>query len=116
MELKDFVTNTLVQIAEGVRNASEAYTRAGGDVMPSGFLQVEGGIPYGKTTPIDGEASLLCNVAFDVTLTSENTTNNSGGIGVLFGAVSIGGKSGGEEREVSLTRVKFNVPVVLPTR
>lgn len=62
-----------------------------------------------------GDAILLCNVQFEVSLTSDNLSNNSGGIGVLFGAISIGGKSGEEERQSSLTKVKFNVPVKLPS-
>lgn len=116
MELKDFVTNALTQIAEGVKNAQDTYKSLGGEVNPGKFKQIEGGFPYGKTTPIQGDAELLCNVMFDVSLTSENSSNNSGGIGVLFGAISIGGKSGDEERQVSLTRLKFNVPVKLPSR
>ena len=115
MELKDFVTITLTQIAEGVKNAQESYTGLGGVVNPKGLKMVEGGIPYGKVTPLNGEAVLLCNVQFEVSLTSGNTSNNAGGIGVLFGTFSIGGKSGEEERQTSFTKVKFNVPVKLPS-
>lgn len=115
MELKDFVTSTLTQIAEGVKNAQEPYKNLGGVVNPGGLKLVEGGMPYGKTIPMHGDAILLCNVQFEVSLTSDNLSNNSGGIGVLFGAISIVGKSGEEERQSSLTKVKFNVPVKLPS-
>ena len=115
MELKEFITNTLSQIAEGVKDAQVIYKNVGGVVNPNGLKQVEGGIPYGKTTPIHGEAHLLCNVQFEVSLTNDSGSNKSGGIGVLFGALSIGGKAGEEEKQSSLTKVRFNIPVKLPS-
>lgn len=115
MELKDFISSTLTQIAEGVKDSQDKYKDLGGVVNPKGLRQVEGGIPYGKTTPINGDAFLLCNVQFEVSLTNDNSTSNTGGIGVLFGAISFGGKSGESENQTSLTKVSFNIPVKLPS-
>lgn len=42
------------------------------------------------------------------------SVSHATGVGVLFGAISLGGKSSKEERETSLTKVKFSVPIVLP--
>lgn len=116
MELKDFITNTLTQIAEGVKNSQESFKKLGGTVNPSGLRQISGDIPFGKDTPIQGDAHLLCNVQFEVSLTSDNASNASGGIGVLFGSLSIGGKAGSENKEISLNKVKFNIPVTLPSQ
>lgn len=116
MELKEFVSSTLTQIAEGVKMAQDSYKSLGGEVNPKGFQQVSGDIPYGKEIAIKSNASLLCNVQFEVALTSDNSSGSTGGIGVLFGAVSIGGKTNEEARQTSLTKVKFNVPVKLPSR
>ena len=115
MELKEFVSSTLMQIADGVKMAQDSYKSLGGEVNPKGFQQVNGDIPYGKKDiSAKGEAYLLSNVQFEVALTSDSSSNNSGGIGVLFGAISIGGKSGEGERQVAVTKIKFNVPVKLP--
>ena len=116
MELKDFISTTLTQIAEGVKESQVKYNELGGAVNPEGFKLVSGSIPFGKKMPIEGDARLLCNVQFNVSLTSDNAANSSGGIGVLFGALTIGGKSGEEERETSLTSVSFNIPVLLPSQ
>lgn len=116
MDLKDFITETLSQIAKGVGNAQNEYQQLGGVVNPSGLQQIVGDIPYGKATALHGSAILLCNVQFEVSLTNDTKNNSSGGIGVLFGAVSIGGKTGNENSQISLTKVKFNIPVKLPSR
>lgn len=114
MELKDFISDTLVQIAEGVKSAQSEYKSLGGKVNPSGMKQVNGDVAWGKSIPIHGEASLLCEVKFEVALTSEEKDNNAGGIGVLFGALSIGGKSENQNNVSSITNVRFNIPVCLP--
>lgn len=114
MELSKFISDTLTQIAEGVNGAKQKYKELGGAVCPSGYKQVEGGLPYAKETPIHGQASLMSVVEFEVSLTNDHSGSATGGIGVLFGAVNIGGKTESASSTVSLTRVKFNVPVKLP--
>lgn len=114
MDLSLFITTTLTQIAEGVSGAKQRYNELGGAVCPSGFKQVEGGLPYAKEIPIQGQASLMSVVEFEVSLTNDTSGSSTGGIGVLFGAVNIGGKAESASSSVSLTRVKFNVPIKLP--
>lgn len=116
MDLRDFISNTLTQIAEGVKDAQPKFKELGGAVNPEGFQQVSGDIPYAKRIAIQDVAKMLCNVQFSVSLTSNSSSNALGGIGVLFGAITIGGKSSSEEKEQSLTGVKFNIPILLPTQ
>lgn len=106
----------MTQIAEGVRNAQSAYAENGGKVNPNDYEHVNGDIPYGKSMAMRSKADLLCTVHFEVSLSADTSTNASGGVGVLFGAISLGGKSGEENKETALTKVKFDVPVKLPTR
>lgn len=105
-----------MQIAEGVRLSQDKFMELGGSVCPSGFQQVSGDIPFGKEHPLSGVATMLCNVQFEVSLTSDTSNNTGGGIAVLFGAFSVGGKSHEESKEVSLNRVRFNIPVSLPAQ
>jgi len=116
MELKDFISNTLTQIAEGVKDAQPKFKELGGAVNPEGFQQVSGDIPFVKQAALRDLAKMLCNVQFAVSLTSDNSSNSTGGVGVLFGAITVGGKSGNETKEQSLTSVKFNVPILLPAQ
>ncbi len=114
MELKEFITNTLNQIAEGVANAKNTYKELGGSVNPREFKQIEGGIPYGKTIPINGHAQLLTKVHFEISITNDSSNENTSGIGVLFGAITVGGKYQEEEKHVSLNSISFDVPIKLP--
>lgn len=116
MELRDFISNTLKQIAEGVQLSQERFSELNGAVNPSHLQQISGEIPYGKEIGLKGYAKILCNVQFEVSLTSDNTTNTNGGIAVLFGALSLGGKQSTESKDVALNRVKFNIPIVLPSQ
>ena len=55
------------------------------------------------------------DVQFDVGLTSTNTDGSNEGIGVFLGAIKLG-KNNQESNQVSaVTKVKFTVPVILPT-
>ena len=114
MELKDFVSDTLMQIAEGVKDAQSKYKQLGGKINPSGMRVINGDLSWYKDAPMNGDASLISVVRFEVALTSGEKDNNTAGIGVLFGAISIGGKSSGENHTSALTSVKFDIPVCLP--
>ncbi len=114
MELKDFISETLIEIAQGVNMAKEKYKELGGDVNPHNLKQIEGGLMYGKEIPIQSVAKLLCNVQFEIALTDGNKEGSSNGIGVFLGYFSAGGKTDSANEHQSFTRVKFNVPVQLP--
>lgn len=116
MELNTFITDTLTQIAEGARDAQKAFKDMGCRVNPSDFETVGGNIPYGKDAALRSKINMLCNVQFEVALTSGSTSGGKGGVNVLFGAVTVGGNLSGEESETSLTRVKFNIPISLPSQ
>jgi hypothetical protein len=114
MELKKLISDTLIQIAEGVNDAKAKYQELGGDVAPKNMKQVEGGIPYAKEIPIHSNANLLSNVQFEVSLTDNNSEGSSTGIGVLLGYFNIGGKDESSTQHQAFTKIKFNIPVKLP--
>lgn len=114
MELKDFISNTLTQIVEGVVASQDRFHELGGVINPHGFQHVSENIPHGEVKSIKGSVYMLCDVQFEVSLTSDNSTNSSSGIAVLFGAFSLGGKTADDNRQASLNRIKFNIPILLP--
>lgn len=114
MELKNFISDTLIQIAEGVKDSQSRYKELGGKVVPKGFRHMNGNINWGKENPMNGDASILCDVSFEVALKSGEKSNEGAGVSVLFGAIGLGGKHEGEINSTSLTSVKFNIPVSLP--
>ena len=115
MELKEFISSTLTQIADGVRDAQKHYSEIGGEVNPSNLARIQGNILQGTESTYNGKAIMLCNVHFDVALTSEKTSSGVGGIAVQLGGFSIGGKKNGTDTDSSLNRISFDIPVKLPT-
>jgi hypothetical protein len=111
MELKDFVSQTLTQIIDGVSDAQAAALQAGAQVNPyvnaAGSDLVSQGMLY-----TEGNAAQV--VKFDVALTVSEGTGTKGGIGVFAGAVNLGSAGQSQSENSSVSRVQFSVPVILP--
>jgi hypothetical protein len=54
-------------------------------------------------------------VEFDVALTAMEGTGTKGGIGVVAGMFALGSTGQSKEESSSVSRVKFSVPLSLPT-
>jgi hypothetical protein len=103
VKLKDFVTETLKEIFDGVVDAQEYCSRTG-----SGG-EVASGTRY-KTR--DGTAAQ--SIEFDVAVTTTEGTETKGGIGVFVGPVGLGSQGKSDASNTSVSRIKFSVPVVFP--
>lgn len=107
MELKEFITETLVQMMEGVKNAQQRSKEFGGFVNPEDQQKTSthvGSSHWVKIQPVD----------FEISLTETSSSDSQKGISVNFGG--IGGKGGKEKNEqsTSLNKIKFTIPVILP--
>ena len=103
MELREFVKTTLVEIAEGVKEAKDEYQKMGGEVNPRSYT-------------MSGQKNVqgVSEIAFDIALTQMDKTDASKGIGVLFSSVKIGAGKTEEQGLSSVSRVSFTVAVKLP--
>lgn len=115
MELKDFVTATLTQIVEGVFAAQAVAHQHDARVgsMTSGISTAASSASLGM---IFSEGSYVQIVEFDVALTVTDGTGTRGGIGVLGGFVNLGSAGESKAETTAASRVKFTVPVRLPTQ
>lgn len=86
MELKEFINNTLTQIAEGVLEAID-------NSEDKGYL----------VSPTVGRTGKSCNVHFDIAVESE--AEGKAGIKVIGGGIS----------KRSTNRISFDVTMSLPT-
>lgn len=107
MELKEFVSETLTQICEGVKDAQSKCGTLGARVNPA----------------IDGDNVIISNhpsfwkcskVHFSITLQSIEGDKGRSGIGVLLANVSLGTAEEKSQSSSSATSVEFSVPVGLP--
>jgi hypothetical protein len=111
MNLRDFISETLTQIAEGVKDAQGKSSTHGSRINPKLTTAAHNAIQHGLMFA-SGSATQL--VHFDVALTAIEGTGTKGGIGVFAGAVSLGASGQSKTENASVSRVQFVVPVVLP--
>ena len=106
MELKEFITNVLLDIAEGVKEAQGKGMELGAVISPN-YKQTGYEMSY--------ESKPIRIVEFEVELSTE-TMNGGRGIGVsLANVASFKLDDNGGQRKNNATKIKFDVPIVLPT-
>ncbi|WP_338744726.1 hypothetical protein V3D52_19275 [Pseudomonas putida] len=122
MDLKDFIANSLTQIAEGILQASEALAHTDAEVNPTNVnLHSSTSQVYGSTRKPEEDGTkfqhrLVERVSFDVAVTAEGTT--SGSAGVKVGMLSVGVKAGGDitDKTGHASRIQFSIPMVFPSK
>ena len=114
MELREFVSEVLTEIFEGVADAQIKIAEKGGVINPDIFVGTSGEVyaPVGRRDKVGRKER--CFAEFDVALTVGNKEQQGGKIGVVLSVIngSCGKSSATESTEV--TRVKFTVPYRLP--
>ena len=111
MDLKDFISQTLVQIAEGVNESGTRINELGGEVNPHIMSDHK---EMGRHGILWGSGRAIHIVEFDVALTVNTGTGTKGGIGVFAGVVNLGSSGESREENRSVSRVSFTVPLSLP--
>jgi len=107
MNLKDFISDTLTQIAEGVVQAQQTTKDTGAMINPAVGRE-------SQEVRVKGSFSSLQTVEFDIGLALIEDKNSKGGLGIVSGIFNVGGATGSESSEHEQARVKFSVPMTLP--
>jgi hypothetical protein len=113
VELREFVKQTLLDILKGVTDV-QADPSIGKNVAPWGI----GGAKHPGKAVATTPSGPLISVAFDVAVTAESTDSARGGAGFKVAVMGIGASVGAEAdaaaRNVAVTRIQFEVPLLLP--
>lgn len=112
MELKQFVSESLKQIIDGVNEARSYAEQNGAMVNPTRWSWNSSNVQV-KYDPKSGAA--IETVEFDVAVTAIEGTETKGGIGVFMGAVNLGSQGASQNQNSSVSRLKFSVPLMLPS-
>ena len=111
MELKDFVSETLKQVMQGVKMAQENAAEVGGTINPSGFI-----VP-GKSMPVHTGMNLVGQmINFDIVVSTHDTDKAKGGVGIFVGEIGVGVRGEAESQSTAVNRIQFSVPIYLPTQ
>lgn len=113
MDLKDFVSQTLSQIIEGVHEAHNIAVQNNAEVNPQITSNHD---QMGKQGILWGVKGAVQIVKFDVALTVTEGTGTKGGIGVFAGAINLGSSGESQSSNMSVSRVQFCVPLSMPSK
>ena len=113
MELKEFITEALSQIVEGVSEAQKRLSNSGAEINPKvlGTSDMIAGNGGGIRTQSENFAQII---EFDVAVTATEGSGKKGGIGIVAGPVTIGTAGHSNLENSSISKIKFNVPLALP--
>jgi hypothetical protein len=111
IELKDFVSETLRQIIEGVVTAQDFARERGAYVAPSILsdhpgIAHTGGLNYANTSIVD----------FDAAVSASETGEEKGKVGVLIAVLGATVQGRSDVSSSTFSRIKFAIPVTLPTQ
>lgn len=109
MELKNFIKETIENIVDGVAAAQESIREKGAQINPRKVQFREAGQWNNHNS------GMPRFVEFDVGLTSASKTGSTEGIGVFLGSISLGKKNDDGTEHTAATRIKFSIPLVLPS-
>lgn len=106
MELKEFITETLVQMTDGVVDAAVICKEKGAKVNP--LLRETDGMAF---TAYDNSATI---VKFHVGLCESSDTSENKGIGVFLAGLKGGMSEIDKNRNETTTSIEFSIPIELP--
>lgn len=107
MDLKEFISDTLTQICDGVKAAQSSCEKIGAKINPpieQDRVKFTSNSYYWKYT----------EVRFKIALRSSDVENGKSGIGVLLANFTVGSTRETVQDLSSVTSVEFSVPVALP--
>lgn len=108
MDLKEFTTQTLVQIVEGAIEANAQLSRSNSFVPTTDTL----GCPKDELEA-RWEKPLMHNVDFDVAITTIESDGKSGGAGIRVASLALGGNIESKIENQTISRVKYSIPIVI---
>lgn len=114
MELKNFVSQTIQQIFEGVEQAQK-LTEKRGIIAPSKIRQTEKEIPNHPAVIGFHHAAPIISVDFDISISTQDVTKEKAGAGIFIAAFGIGGQTGLETSSDQFNKIRFSIPVILPS-
>ena len=112
MNLQEFVSQALTEIADGVQDAQNKV--AGINQHPHHIYTQSQAGGSNLILGLDKDGNPIHMIEFDVAVTSSEGTETKGGIAVVSGFISLGSQGKSQETTQSVSRIKFKVPVCLP--
>ena len=116
MDLRDFIRETLVQIAAGISEANESLAGTNAQVNPKNVYPTETKYAhvYGHVQPKRTVNRPVHLVEFDVAVYATEGRETKGGIGIAVATIALGSQAKSEASKASESRIGFGVPMMFP--
>lgn len=112
MELKEFIKSTIKQIAESVDELNQEFDGKQTFVNPTNIK----GVRESPHVPFAFTDYNVTNIDFDLSVDVENKEGTTGKVGVLASVIGVGVSSTEGRVQHSESKVRFTIPVVLPSK
>ncbi|MBI9078334.1 MAG: hypothetical protein JEY79_01180 [Pseudodesulfovibrio sp.] len=113
MNLKAFVAESLKEIVLGIREAQEGVKETDAKIAP--LIKHIPGEESASYWAIDGTHEGFQTVTFDVAVTVQESTGQKGEASIRIPYFSMGGDLEASQENGTVSRVKFELPIVWPT-
>lgn len=105
MELKDFITNSVLDVMNAIHDAQRAWAES---------------VDKGAINPVWDNTDRLRDhvqmMEFDIAVTAESSKSGGGKAGIKVVGVEIGGSGEAKSQSSTVSRIKFAVPIVPPVQ
>lgn len=109
MDLKEFTTQTLIQIVEGTAEANQKLNQIDSFIPDRNLNFVNTQCARDE----NGISRIVIPVDFDVAITTTESDGKSGGAGIKVVAFNFGGNVESKVESQTISRIKYTIPLVL---
>ena len=111
MELKDFITQTLININQGIIDAQEQTKDSDIKINPKNFKQDK----YNNYIQYNGAPPTVQEIEFNVVVNVSEGNDSKIAVGVFSGFVSGGASNTDKTNNSTQSTIKFTLPIQFPS-
>ena len=118
MDLKEFIKESIVQIAQGIEEANKELEKSPSMVNPMHVVaNSDSAQAYARTRKPSHDnpgTRIVEKVEFDVAVVAETDKGGKVGAKLSIASIGIGAEGGTKSTNKSESRIKFSIPMVYP--
>jgi len=115
MELKEFISQTLVQIVEGIKDADQLLEKMDAAINPHFFhLKPPGSSVHGEIDESCTYQRVVQLIEFDIAVSTGKIEDAQATLGIMVVSAGAKGEVHAEKSNSSVSRIQFAIPMVLP--
>jgi hypothetical protein len=112
VELRDFISNSLIQLIDGILNAQAYAESKGAKINPTDRFPSD----FEKMSRTEKEFRLVHVIEFDVAVAVTENKQLAGGIGIVVPELNLGYQGKIDRSKNAISRIQFSIPIILPTQ